>query len=129
MGDPPPKLEVLVDLMKHQDSITWLAFQVSVTVQAAFATIYQQFEATRATGTALFAAFLAASFGFVVHRSNVYMSFYAEEATKLGLPDFGQSTYAKGWPSRYLPARRVMAAVHLLAFLGWLAVAAGLRIL
>jgi hypothetical protein len=112
---------LMVDLMKHQDTITWTAFEVSFAVQAAMGTVYAGFASTRSVGAALLGASLAAAFGLLIYRSCRYMTFYASKASELGLPQ------PKLWGA--YSARWVMAATHVGLVGAWLIVASGLRVL
>ncbi len=115
------QLGLMVDLMKHQDTITWTAFEVSFAVQAAMGTVYAQFASTRSAGAALLGAFLAAAFGLLIYRSCRYMAFYARKASELGL---SQPKLPQGYSATW-----VMAATHIGLVGAWLILASGLRIL
>lgn len=115
------RLKLMVDLMEHQDTITWTAFEVSLAVQAAMGTIYAQFSSTRAPGAAALGVLLAVGFGLMILRSNRYMTFYAKKAGELGLPEPKLSRmYSATW---------IMAAMHVALAGGWLIVLLGIVVL
>ena len=130
------RLKTIVELMMHQDTITWTAFEVSLSVQAAIGTLYSQFSVGRPIGTALVGALLAFAFGLLTFRSNQQMGFYAKKATERGLPEpvplrlaSTAGNYAKGrlflW--RAYSGTVVMAATHILLFGAWVLVASNVH--
>lgn len=132
MEESKIQLDSFIDLMKHQDRITWTAFEVSLSVQAAIGTLYSQFPVGRPLGTALVGALLAFAFGLLTFRSNQQMGFYATKATKMGLPKPVPpslvSTSEKPGKGRLLVWRAysgtmIMAATHILLFGAWVLVA------
>ena len=104
----------MLNLLEHQDKMTWTAFEISMSVQGAMGALYSEIPAVRDPGLAALAALLASGFGLIIASSNDYVNKLYTEAVRVLNPEIPERPRIICW---------IMLLMHLIIAAGWVIIA------